>query len=67
MTIVTIFIAAVFAAVIWPFIAYTVFDPNVGDRIDAASNLDDQERYGALILAGWTLILLVSGLLLVVV
>ena len=62
MTTITILISATIATWLWPFIVSIGFDP----QVSPLGNLDDETRYGAVILAGWLLIAFVSAVLLVI-
>lgn len=66
MTIATILISAWITALIWPSILSTAFKPNVGEQINAGSNLDDAMRYFWALLGGFAVIAAISAALILV-
>jgi hypothetical protein len=67
MTIATILISAWITALIWPSILNTAFKPNVGERLNAGSNLDDAMRYLGALLTGFAVIAAISVALILVI
>lgn len=66
MTELTILISGVITAWLWPGILATAFQPNVGERLNAGSNLDDAMRFFGALLAGYALIAVISLVLILV-